>query len=132
METKTAKVFFMEYSTWNKGQHFITVMTKIDGKKHLIGRIYREYDAVNKRTMYYAKDREGNRVFADIQNLVDLKKKFVEHGKNFGYAIPNIGAVEKEIVEPRLEKSAREDELQKLREEREQEKNKEQEKGIAR
>lgn len=130
METKTSKVFFVEYSTWNKGQHFITAMLKINGKKYVIGRIFREYDAENKKIKYYAKDRDGNQVFADTQNLTNLKKKFVEHGKSFGYAIPNIGTVEKEIVEPRPEKSAREKELQQMRDK--QDNNKEQEKGIGR
>ena len=80
--TAKSKTVFIEYSSSEKGQHFITVVQTIDHKRTIIGRIYREFDKETKKPNYYAKDFDGNQVFADITELYALKKNFIEHGKN--------------------------------------------------
>jgi len=88
METKKSKTVFIEYSSSAKGQHFITVMQNTDGQRQIIGRIFREYDEENKKPRYRAEDWAGNAVFVDIKELPELKKKFIEHGKNLAMIIP--------------------------------------------
>lgn len=108
------KIKFLEYSTANKGQHFITV---IQGKNNVVGRIYREYDEVNKKAIYTAKDKEGNPVFQEEQGLVAIKKAFVNANKEI--ELPEQDS--NKIPETSLKFSAcnkpqeREDELKKQR-----------------
>jgi len=82
METQKSKTVFIEYSSSEPGQHFMTVVQTQDHKRIIIGRIYRQYDKETKKPKYYAKDFEGNQVFANITDLYALKKGFIEHGKN--------------------------------------------------
>jgi hypothetical protein len=82
METKTGKTVFVEYSSANKGQHFMTVVQTIDHKRIIIGRIFREYNQETKKAKYRATDFAGNQVFADDKDLYSLKKHFIENGKN--------------------------------------------------
>ena len=70
------KIKFLEYSTANKGQHFITV---IQGKNNVVGRIYREYDDINKKAIYTAKDEKGNLIFTEEQTLTGIKKGYVQN-----------------------------------------------------
>lgn len=77
-KTTYSKIKFLEYSTAAKNQHFITV---IHGKNNVVGRIYREYDDVNKKAVYTAKDREGNPIYQDQPSLVGIKKAFVNANK---------------------------------------------------
>ena len=82
METQKSKTVFIEYSSSEPGQHFMTVVQTQDHKRIIIGRIYREYDKETKKSKYHAKDFAGNQVFADITDLYALKKGFIENGKN--------------------------------------------------
>ena len=82
METQKNKTVFIEYSSSEPGQHFMTVVQTQDHKRIIIGRIYREYDKGTKKSKYNAKDFAGNQVFVDVTDLYSLKKNFIEHGKN--------------------------------------------------
>ncbi len=86
---KKDQTVFIEYGTTEKGQHFMTVMQNGNGQRKIIARVFREYDQENKKTKYIAKDHQGNQIFADIPDLMGLKKKFVENGKQMAYAIPD-------------------------------------------
>jgi hypothetical protein len=86
METKKGKTVFVEYSSANKGQHFMTVVQTIDHKRIIIGRIFREYDQETKKAKYLATDFAGIQVFADDKDLYSLKKHFIENGKNLAEA----------------------------------------------
>jgi len=88
METKKSKTVFVEYSTADKGQHFMTVVQNKDHHRIIIGRIYREYDKENKKYEYYAADYANNQVFADYKDLNAIKKQFIEHGDSLAYAVP--------------------------------------------
>ena len=88
METTKGKTVFVEYSTADKGQHFMTVVQNKDHHRIIIGRIYREYDKENKKYTYYAADFANNQVFADYKDLYAIKKQFIEHGDSLAYAVP--------------------------------------------
>ncbi len=88
METKKGKTVFVEYSTADKGQHFMTVVQNKDHHRIIIGRIYREYDKENKKYKFYAADYANNQVFADYKDLYAIKKQFIEHGDSLAYAVP--------------------------------------------
>ena len=88
METTKGKTVFVEYSTAEKGQHFMTVVQNKDHLRIIIGRIYREYDKENKKYEYYATDFANNQVFADYKDLYAIKKQFIEHGDSLAYAVP--------------------------------------------
>ncbi|RPH33012.1 MAG: hypothetical protein EHM93_06780 [Bacteroidales bacterium] len=88
METKKGKTVFVEYSTADKGQHFMTVVQNKDHHRIIIGRIYKEYDKENKKYEYFATDFANNQVFADYKDLHAIKKQFIEHGDNLAYAVP--------------------------------------------
>jgi hypothetical protein len=75
------QVVFIEYSTVKKGQHFMTVMSKENGRRKIQARIFREWDGVEKKMKYTAKDREGKEIFPADFNLYALKKKFTEAAK---------------------------------------------------
>jgi len=83
-----SKTIFIEYSSAKTGQHFMTVMQKADGKRRIIGRIYRAYDKENKRTTYIAVDWSGTPIFQDYNDLPTLKKQFVKYGKNLTLTLP--------------------------------------------
>ena len=82
------KTVFIEYSSAKAGQHFMTVMITVDGKRRVIGRIYRVYDKENKKMTYAARDWAGAPIFQDIKDLPTLKKQFIEHGKNLTLTLP--------------------------------------------
>ena len=90
MEIKRGKTVFIEYSSAEKGQHFMTVVQTQDHKRIIIGRIYREYDNEKKKTQYRATDFQGNQVFVDYKDIYTLKKKFIEYGQSLAMAIPSI------------------------------------------
>ena len=106
-----SKVVFVEYSYAKKGQHFMTVMTTVDRKKKIIGRIFKEYDQEAKKYNYKALDREGQPIFEPTQNLFELKKKFIENEKTRAMEAP-ANSVEKGVVE---ENPTREGELKEVR-----------------
>lgn len=121
------KIVFIEYSSNKPGQHFMTVMKNVDGKRRIIGRIFREYDPENKKTVYTARDWAGNPVFQDIPDLTSLKKSFIEHSKTLALTIPKDPARQKET-----ELSEEEDRRLDLKEIREQKTGKEQERKLER
>jgi nicotinamide mononucleotide adenylyltransferase len=88
METKE-KTVFIEYSTNKPEQHFMTIVQTKDHQRIIIGRVFREYNAETKKTIYHATDYEGNKIFADIHDLSALKKKFIEHGQSLANTVPN-------------------------------------------
>ncbi len=90
METQTSKTVFIEYSSYTKGQHFMTVVQTQDHKRIIIGRVYREYDKENKKSHYYATDFAGNPIFKDAKGLTELKQNFIEYGKTMAQTIPNV------------------------------------------
>jgi len=117
MKTQKEKTVFIEYSSSEKGQHFMTVIQLANGKKNIIGRIYKEYDKENKKMNYIAHDWAGNQVFADTHDLFTLKKKFVESGKYMIQTIPNKHFQnEEKDVETYSEKTERENDIQEIRE----------------
>lgn len=88
METKKGKTVFVEYSSSEKGQHFMTVIQNVDHNRIIIGRIFRDYNSDNKKTQYRAVDWAGNQVFIDTKDISTLKKKFIENGKTMAMTIP--------------------------------------------
>jgi hypothetical protein len=95
METKE-KTVFIEYSSHKPQQHFMTIVQTKEHQRIIIGRVFREYNEETKKTMYHATDFEGNRIFADIQDLATLKRKFIEHGPSLANAVPNPRAYAKQ------------------------------------
>lgn len=87
---KTSKTVFIEYSTFRKGQHFITVVHVEKGKRQIIGRIFKVYDKENDKYVYYAKDFMGNDVFVDTKELYALKNQFIDCGKTMAMSIPSL------------------------------------------
>ncbi|MBI4946490.1 MAG: hypothetical protein HY840_08830 [Bacteroidetes bacterium] len=124
------KIVFIEYSTAEKGQHFMAVMQTEDGKRQVIARFFREWDAENKKMKYTAKDREGKEIFPADFNLYALKKKFIEKAKEKLQQFTQSLAHEKiaESTEPEkdkaLEQMKRETELNEMRDEKEKGKDK--------
>ena len=128
---KKEKTIFIEYSTSEIGQHFMTVMQYGNGQRKIIGRVYREYDKENNKIKYIATDHKGSPIFLDSVGLTELKKKFVEKGKDMAYAIPDNPNHQhlKDMDQPDSENLEREMELKQIREKK-SEKDKEQ--GIER
>jgi hypothetical protein len=125
METQKDKTVFIEYSSSEKGQHFMTVIQIENGKRKIIGRVYREYDKENKKVNYLATDWAGNQIFKDTRDLPGLKKKFIESGKYLAVPITKSPKLEKqEKTEPSPENTKRENEVKQIRE-----RNTEKEKG---
>ena len=127
MITLRSKTVFIEYSTANKGQHFMTVVQNLNHERIIIGRIYREYDQEDKKYKYRATDFEGGQIFAGYKDLYAIKKQFVEHGESLAQMIPNPRAYAKQnkpfTISPKTE---RKDELKNIREKKtEKEKTKE-------
>ena len=85
---KDTKTVFIEYSTFRKGQHFMTVVHVEKGKRQIIGRIFKVYDKEKEKFSYYAKDWAGNDVFVDTKDIYALKKNFIECGKTMVMSIP--------------------------------------------
>lgn len=104
------QVVFIEYSIPKKG-HFMTVMGKVDGKKIIIGRVFKTYDQELKKYTYSAVDREGNAVFEPTQNLYELKQKFIAQEKTRAIEAA-ANSVKTEVAE---ESASREEELQEVR-----------------
>jgi hypothetical protein len=88
METKRSKTVFIEYSSSEKGQHFMTVVQITDRERQIIGRIFRDYDNDSKKTQYRAVDWAGNQVFVDTKDISALKKNFIECGKQMAMDVP--------------------------------------------
>ena len=96
------KTVFIEYSSSERGQHFMTVIHIDDGKRTIIGRVFRSYDKEAKKTTYLAQDAMGNQVFNDTKDLTTLKKNFIEHGKTLAMILPRIPKREKQPVRQNL------------------------------
>jgi hypothetical protein len=110
------KTVFVEYSSADKGQHFMTVMYVEDGKRKIIGRIYKEYDPEIKKYTCRAQDWSGTPVFVDYKRISELKTKFINHGKSMADKIPRFStrlfpATKKEFVE----RKGRDEQLKSLR-----------------
>ena len=118
MKTKKGKTVFIEYSTNEPKQHFITVVQTADHKRITIGRIFREYDQEAKKTNYYAVDHEGNRVFMDFKGLYEIKQQFKEHGERMAMSVPAKMTKERqaEILKLSIKKDERKNEIKNLRE----------------
>ena len=123
---KDTKTVFIEYSTFRKGQHFMTVVHVEKGKRQIIGRIFKVYDKEKEKFSYYAKDWAGNDVFVDTKDIYALKKNFIECGKTMVMSIP-AGPNQKEHddfpysektgkKQTPKEKTSRENELKQVRE----------------
>lgn len=121
---KDSKIVFIEYSTARRGQHFMTVVNVSKGKRQIIGRIFRKYDAEKKKMFYTAKDWMGNDVFVDTHDLYALKQNFIECGKTMAMTIPagpnqknhdDYPYSEKTGTKQSKEKPAREKELANIR-----------------
>ena len=131
MKTQKGKTVFIEYSTAEKGQHFMTVINYADGKRKIVGRIFSEYDKEKKQMNYTATDWAGNQIFADTEKLYDLKNKFIERGKALAQFTPQQEPTqeEEEMAKHFPESEERGDEVKEIRE-RKAERTKEQ--GIER
>ena len=88
MVTQKGKTAFLEFSSTEEGQHFMTIIHIIGHDRTIIGRMYREYDKDQKKMIYTATDWEGNLVFRDTNDIATLKKKFIESGKTMAQAKP--------------------------------------------
>jgi hypothetical protein len=88
MRTNESKTVFVEYSTAEKDQHFMTVSQNKDHQRVIIGRIYREYDKEAKKYKYYATDYASNQIFTDYKDLYAIKKQFIEHGDSLAMSVP--------------------------------------------
>ncbi len=114
------KTKFLEYSTADKGQHFITVLQG----KTVVGRIYREFDNTAQKPIYTAKDAKGNPVFMEQQNLSGIKKCFTTQQKEVQSPEQNSKTVEINNEKEKLGVSKLEitkdrgDELKQLREQK--------------
>jgi hypothetical protein len=106
--TKKGKTVFVEYSSANKGQHFMTVIQKADHERIIIGRIFREYDSETKKSTYRATDFAGNQVFAGYKDLYAIKKQFIVHGQTLAQNVPvNVNhakSQEKMIIIPKTKR----------------------------
>ena len=80
METANNQTVFIEYGYARKGQHIVTVVQRMNYQKHIIGRIYKEYNPEIKRTYYQAYDFLGNQIFFNTNEIGDLKNKFKKNG----------------------------------------------------
>lgn len=128
------KTVFIEYSSSEKGQHFMTVVQVTNGNRQIIGRIYREYNKENKKTNYHAVDWAGNPVFVDFKELSVLKQKFIENGKQMTMLIPqnpNHRFQDQKDKEPYIGKVNRDKQIKQVREQKttKKAKGKEQEKA---
>ncbi len=88
------EVKFYEYTRWNKGQHFISMLVKSKEmkKQEVAARIYMERGKDSK-AKYYALDVFGNR-YEDAKNLVELKNLLKRLAPNFARDI----AAQKELA----------------------------------
>lgn len=78
------KTIFMEYSTWKKGQHFITVLQTLPEhqKKVVIARISMIRDTEGK-VLYSAMRPDGKTVITQNHDRVALKKHLAEFGPTY-------------------------------------------------
>jgi len=91
-------IVFNEYASAKPGQHIISVATRVKGRRHVIGKIFRKYDHEAKKYLYTATDKAGNEIFPADYNLFSLKKKFIENEKNLSPVKQN----ETQIEEPSI------------------------------
>jgi len=103
-------IVFNEYASAKPGQHIISVATRSNGRRQVIGKIFRKYDHEAKKYLYTATDKAGNEIFPADFNLFALKKKFIENEKNLAPAKQN--EITKNAIE---ENSSREGELKEVR-----------------
>jgi len=116
METKKGKTVFVEYSSYEKGQHFMTVVQTKDYKRIIIGRVYKVYDKENKKTKYLATDFFGNQIFKDTNELTALKQKFIENGQNLVMLVPSLPSKSRQPNRLALsQKEERTQDLEKIR-----------------
>ncbi|MBI4931423.1 MAG: hypothetical protein HY841_11710 [Bacteroidetes bacterium] len=115
------QVVFIEYSSAEKGQHFMTVMGKENGRRKIEARIFRAFDPAEKKMKYTAKDREDKEIFPSDFNLYALKKKFIDKAKEKARMItqslsetPMTGGEEPE-KDKVIETMKRESEVQEIR-----------------
>lgn len=88
--TDADQVYFVEFTRWKPGQHFITTMRTLDeGKvKQVVARVHLELDE-NRKATYIAKDSSGTE-FLRSNNIIELKKQLKEYGKTLE-ATPALG-----------------------------------------
>ncbi len=73
------KIMFLEYGSWGKNQHLISVLVRIPGvKQGVAARIYRVYDPEKQVGIYTAKDGEGKILGTPTEKLFELKKELKE------------------------------------------------------
>jgi hypothetical protein len=81
------QLVFIKYSTAKKGQHIETVMGKENGRRKILARIFPEYDPIEKKMKYKAKDREGKEIFPEAISLYELERKFIERAKQLAQEV---------------------------------------------
>ncbi len=107
----SGKTKFLEYSSANPGQHFITVLHG----KNVTGRIYREYNSETLTTTYTAKDSKGNLIFSEELSLTGIKKLFVKKAQELTQSL--VPEIAKESETPPLPEDLQTyDRTQKLKE----------------
>ena len=106
-----SKIVFTEYAYAKQGQHFMTVNTRVDGKKVFLGKVFKTYDSDAKKYIYTATDRQGNPLFEPTEKIYELKNQFIENEKTLVPAIEQ-SQVEKEGIEAG---TAREGEIKNVR-----------------
>ncbi|HNY02870.1 MAG TPA: hypothetical protein PKG48_09800, partial [Bacteroidales bacterium] len=72
METETSKTIFIEYESYGKDRHFMTVLQTLGFRKVVVGRIFKEYDHTSKTSTYRAVDFNGDEIFGTTDHLLDL------------------------------------------------------------
>ncbi|MFA6089448.1 MAG: hypothetical protein WC755_06295 [Candidatus Woesearchaeota archaeon] len=82
METRKGKTVFIEYSTANPGQHFLTVMQNYGYKRVTVARVSLIENKETKEKELVATDFDGKQIFSEIKDLETLKKKFIEQGES--------------------------------------------------
>jgi hypothetical protein len=116
MKTK-AKLLFIEYGSYNKAQHFITVVVIMNHQRIIIGRIFKEFNNQTKKYEYYSTDALGNRVFADYKELHAIKKQFKEHHETLAMALQTMPKQTKQVgAIPFHHKAKRANEVKNIRE----------------
>lgn len=81
MERKESKTIFIEYSTHDRNEHFMTIAQTLGYHKVIIGRIFKNYQPGTRNYSYKAVDFNGDEIFGTTENLSELKNRFKKHGR---------------------------------------------------
>ncbi len=92
-----SRIVFTEYAYAKQGQHFMTVATRVDGKKVFMGKVFKTYNQDANKYIYTAVDREGKAIFEPTEKLYELKNQFIQNEKILAPETPQ-NQVEKESI----------------------------------